>query len=276
MFLGIKKDGKSVWAGSGFLSSVEQGGRYHNYALSCAHVVRNAARDSDDGTVLIRTDLGREIQTTLDQWIVEDSLDVAALIVPELYQTKLNTTAFLRQQTIEQFGIGHGDATYTVGLYSRIPGAESNTPIMRAGIVAGIPDHPYQGAGIDGRRMEFDYTVVEAHSIGGLSGSPVFVVLQDHMLIEEWEPNRALTPNGGFLNAAFLLGMVHGHWRLSADVDPDYVDYSPSGPRVNEGLVVVIRAEQISRFLETNQRCQQARTQALERLHDKDHTATRD
>jgi hypothetical protein len=78
---------------------------------------------------------------------------------------------FATDQVIQQENIGIGDEVFAVGLFNQKWGNERNIPIMRTGIIASMPEEPLLGE-ID---TPYDAYLAELRSIGGLSGSPVFV-----------------------------------------------------------------------------------------------------
>jgi hypothetical protein len=73
--------------------------------------------------------------------------------------------------TIAEHNIGVGDEVFIVGLFRSHSGHERNRPIVRVGNIAAMRDEPvwtrYAG--------HTDAYLIEAMSIGGLSGSPVYV-----------------------------------------------------------------------------------------------------
>lgn len=91
-------------------------------------------------------------------------------------------------QPEKQPNISIGDETYTVGLYSLVPGRDDNVPVIRVGNIAMMPGEPILCA--DG--IERELYLIEMRSIAGLSGSPVFALSQ-------------------VTNTYFLIGMIHGH-----------------------------------------------------------------
>jgi hypothetical protein len=99
----------------------------------------------------------------------------------------------------------------------------------------------------DGHRM--DAYLAEARSIGGLSGSPVFLDLYTAKTVKQ--------PTGGFMAAADaypspsrfrLLGLVHGHFDWN-DIEPSNdattLDRSQSKLGINMGIAIIIPAEKI-------------------------------
>lgn len=78
---------------------------------------------------------------------------------------------FVDQKTIEDSNLGVGDEVFITGLFTEVCETTSNIPIVRIGNLAMVPGEkiPWK----DGRLI--DAYLVESRSIGGLSGSPVFV-----------------------------------------------------------------------------------------------------
>jgi hypothetical protein len=100
---------------------------------------------------------------------------------------------------IQQFDIGPGDELVVTGLFTRHYGQSRNRPIVRMGNIAAMPDEPIKTPAGDVRAY-----IAEMRSIGGLSGSPVFVRLG---------PNRPNRPDGvPGQPYYFLLGQIRGHW----------------------------------------------------------------
>lgn len=88
---------------------------------------------------------------------------------------------------------------------------------------------------------EIDAYLVEARSIGGLSGSPVFVMLGPHSRVDG---------NACFVNRATigLLGLMHGHFDLPEPLE-DAVRDDFSQESVNVGIAIVVPAERIRELL---------------------------
>jgi hypothetical protein len=82
------------------------------------------------------------------------------------------TASFLTKQIIDMFEIGPGDETFVIGRFVNHEGKQRNVPSVRFGNISQMPGEPIV---IDGYRHES--FLVEARSISGYSGSPVFVYL---------------------------------------------------------------------------------------------------
>ena len=70
--------------------------------------------------------------------------------------------------------LGVGDRLYFPGLFAHHFGNERLQPIVRQGTMAAMNREPVV-TNLDGNDVEIDAYLVEVHSIGGLSGSPVIV-----------------------------------------------------------------------------------------------------
>ena len=73
-------------------------------------------------------------------------------------------------ERLANWNIGIGDEVHAVGLFSEAPGHQTNMPIVRVGNIPMMPTEQIQ------TDMGYaDVYLVEARSLGGMSGSPVFV-----------------------------------------------------------------------------------------------------
>lgn len=83
---------------------------------------------------------------------------------------------FLSKYQIETFGIGPGDDVFVVGRFVNHEGRQRNLPSVRFGNIAQMPWEPIV---IDGFAQES--FLVEARSISGYSGAPVFVFVNPQL-----------------------------------------------------------------------------------------------
>jgi hypothetical protein len=107
-------------------------------------------------------------------------------------------------QVLKSRGIGIGDELFAVGLFVQRAGSTRNIPIVRTGVIAAMPskDEPFFRHG-----GEYHAYLAEMRSIGGLSGSPVFVFLNRIRTVDAGIPE-------GHDYGMFLLGLIRGHWDL--------------------------------------------------------------
>lgn len=138
-----------------------------------------------------------------------------------------------------------GDEICFAGLFHPHAGQQRNLPIVRVGTVAALREEPVTSR--DGRPM--DVYLVESRSIGGLSGSPVFVDIRT--------AKTTRPPTYGSMAGAYdpsspgrfkLFGLVHGHF--GDDILPDATaDDGKEKVHINMGIAMVVPAEKIQEAL---------------------------
>src|SRR5205085_3060301 len=122
----------------------------------------------------------RFLRTGNQKWFYHptesDSVDVA--VIPfgttnfaEYDITWIPEDIFATEERITQFGIGLGDEIVVVGLFTRFFGSTHLIPLVRSGSIAMMPRDKVP----TGAFGEMEAYLAEGRSIGGLSGSPVFV-----------------------------------------------------------------------------------------------------
>ncbi|MGA8521681.1 MAG: hypothetical protein WB807_01330 [Candidatus Dormiibacterota bacterium] len=262
MFLGMDKGGKGgddpVVCGTAFFvawpaedADEAAAGRGHSYLVTAKHVVDGILAKSSDQRIYLRVNLlptvGKGgavwVSTQRDHWRfppedADEYVDVAVLPYRPDAGTvdyrAVHRSMFATQQLIDSEGIGLGDDLFITGLFVNHYGRQRNSPIVRIGNIAGMPDEPVRTN--LGRMAAY---LVEARSLGGLSGSPAFVSLG---------PLR--TGSGGVQLGTstrfFLLGLMRGHWDADLEGAEDVAIDSHLGQElVNMGVAIVIPAEKI-------------------------------
>jgi hypothetical protein len=142
--------------------------------------------------------------------------------------------SFLSDETRINQGIGEGDEVFMVGLFSHHTGDQKNLPIIRTGTIAMISDELIQTQ----KFGSIEAYLIEARSIKGLSGSPVFVLKQNGIQI-----GNHVVPSSKV--ALHLLGLMHGHWDLNPGESVDVDDAEGGADSVNVGIAIVIPAKHI-------------------------------
>lgn len=215
------------------------------YVVTAKHNIRKIKdRATFDGKVVIRcnrkNDGATEIDTNVSDWREHPSstADVAAmpLTMPghdwdhKYLWSSNNVTA----DVIQKEGITLGDEVFLVGLFVRHSGTQRNIPIVRVGNIASMPEEPVQTKDFG----LLDAYLVEARSIGGLSGSPVFVHLPGVRMVGS-------SLEVGRIPKYYLLGLMHGHWDMPHMTIDDFGD----SEGVNTGIAVVVPSEKIAEML---------------------------
>src|SRR5689334_8050250 len=109
---------------------------------------------------------------------------------------------FITAELWNALEIGPCDEVIFPGLFSHHAGNDRNIPIVRRGTIAAIP-----GEKVTTERMgKINAFLMEARSIGGLSGSPVFVHLGENRVLKN-DPRAIANPQRDY-----LIGLVHGHF----------------------------------------------------------------
>jgi hypothetical protein len=141
---------------------------------------------------------------------------------------------FASNASIQEYGVGLGDEVFTVGLFTRFFGSSKFSPIVRTGNIAMMPGDriPLKGFGLA------EAYLVEGRSIGGLSGSPVFVRNTVHMDAKTGKGEAVQL--SGLGSRIQLLGLIHGHWQL-----PLTFKEAEQAEAVNMGVGIVIPAKKI-------------------------------
>jgi hypothetical protein len=182
---------------------------------------------------------------SLSGWHISDDADVAVLPfeVPEKETDLMSIPpdTFLTDEMIQKEAIGLGDEVFLIGLFHLVHGREKNYPIIRSGIVAAMPDEAFQdeATGLDYRAF-----LIEVRSIGGLSGSPVFLALKKRG-VEMHPPPRGFN---SWTHSLVLMGLIRSHWDLFAK--DDHADFAVEGmEKLNTGIAVVTPMQEVEKVL---------------------------
>ena len=153
---------------------------------------------------------------------------------------------FLTREWMGDARLGLGDDVFMVGRLIDDEGRQLNSPTVRFGQIAMMPGEPLSVAA--GRQQEC--FLVDVQSLGGLTGSPVFVTVHHLRLNNPVEFNHAWFPH--------LLGVNCGHLatRLPfvdaatgrVSMEPLLsASHKPVVPSVHNGLMMVLPAWQTRR-----------------------------
>lgn len=166
----------------------------------------------------------------------DDAADVAVIQVVMDGEADISAIAlehFGLPKRLNELKIGIGDEVFATGLFTAVPGQTRNMPIVRHGNIAMLPAEQIQ--------TELGYAdvyLVEARSIGGLSGSPIFV--RHTLAINVQRPSGE--NDIAFLNGPgiTLLGLMHGHWDIKESEinNPKISQDRKRGVNLGIGIVV--------------------------------------
>lgn len=235
--------------GTGFFVVVHQDEWQFLYLVTAKHVLNEAVRGHGHLEARLNNRNGGFDYISLqppDQWIrwQDDAVDIAILpIVVDFavfeYEA-LPLEMLATNAKLSEHAIGLGDDLFTVGLFALRTGKQRNIPIIRTGIISALPD---ENEPLTDKGKPYHAYLAEMRSISGLSGSPVFVFIDN---------SRTVDPNlpAGRDWLYFCLGLIRGHWYMERDLSDDVVTsdvalgFNP-GETLNVGIAVVMPSQYV-------------------------------
>lgn len=220
--------------------------------VTALHVIAKIQQHSDDGRTFLRVNAKQGgfhiVEVATDSWVkpdqAEEIVDVCFCAWPfpwgesdfDIRYFSADIAATKDVMTAQ--GLGVGNEVAFPGLFVNHHGQNRNEPIVRFGHISAMPSEP-----VSTQHGEIQAYLIEARSVGGLSGSPVFLDPglfrhSEETQTREW---RATGDPGGY-----LLGVMHGHWdapKEAAEVDaeeaPEGDYFGISKEYINMGIAVV-------------------------------------
>lgn len=221
------------------------------YLVTARHVVESI-RSKGLSEVWLRlnhTDgTSKWFSSSLEQWFVHEadgSIDAAILRagIPDGFDHLVFPWSLcITPERMKENEVGLGEEVFIVGLFRHHHGNNKNIPIVRIGNLASVGEEKVVTRDFG----EMDAMLIEARSIGGLSGSPVLLNLGSVRTI------------GGQLKFAeegmeYLRGLIHGHFDTSqsaVDAAEDDTGGGVSVERVNTGIAIVVPFHSISAIVD--------------------------
>jgi hypothetical protein len=221
--------------GTGFLVRIDSddGLVAHRYVVTAEHILSGLESEGKNEVYLRLNYTDRppdpHLKTRISDWHRESRTDVGVLPLPldglppgtDHLDIPVNPF-FLRDEVSVPRGLEVGDEVFFTGLFAQRPGAKKNIPIVRIGNIAAMPGEPIELE--DGTSMAA--YLIEARSLPGMSGSPVFV---------PFGPMRSMGPYTLVLpqREYYLLGVDLAHW------DVEKRGRHGTAASVNMGIAVV-------------------------------------
>ena len=245
------------FAGTGFFVGEEIDFNIFIYLVTAKHVVVGIKRNSVDGKVYIRINDNQDgsqlIESNIDSWSehpTDSSVDVSVLRWAPLEKFDyifLYTSLVATDEVIRQNSIGLGDEVFIAGMFVSHKGKKRNIPIVRVGNISAMPEEKIDTPDFG----SIEAYLIEARSIGGLSGSPVFVnVSGDRTAGGDFARGKVM--KGDILYSTspriYLLGLIHGHWDEQT-VD-DVISEDVARKDVNMGMAMVVPATKILEIID--------------------------
>jgi len=257
LFLGTKEKGKFRPRATAFVASIREGDFGWRYLVTAEHVISGLTTKGHE--ILVRSNLknGTVAENKLSNgrwWFHPDNerhpTDVAVIPIDFsddedflAIPLNLDTSMAATQLALSAGPVTVGHEVYITGLFRSHYGQQQNVPIVRIGNIAMM-----RGEMVYTKYCGYtDAYLIEARSIGGLSGSPVFLNI----------PFITRSNSLGFPiqnERTHLLGLMHGHFdvqNLVEDIVTDAdSDDNGTGTGINTGIGVVIPVEKISETLD--------------------------
>ncbi|MEP0324621.1 hypothetical protein [Bauldia litoralis] len=254
-FIGIKKEGSFTPRATAFFVRYTDGTHHFNHVVTAEHVVSGLLTAGHEIWLRINLVDGGTWESKMDHSAFcfhpeaeRSPTDVAVspINIPfinnaansraDVLTLPINgPTSFVAKAEWAQRYIGLGTEVAAVGLFRSHYGKSKNVPVIRVGNISAMPTEPvftkYAGY--------LEAYLIEARSIAGLSGSPVFVVPDPAEFIAEGLANKG---DENFPTAC-LLGLMHGHFdvrNLNEDVVTEDDMASPSGIHTGMGVVIPV------------------------------------
>lgn len=250
-----KNAGRFQYLGTGFFVGITQEVGYDFcYLVTAQHIIDEAKRGGYK-TIFARLNKydgsAAYIELApLNKWasFIDSPIDIAVLpFAPnftEFEVTLIPEEILVTKQDVVDRSIGEGDELFVVGLFTLHSGKKQNIPILRTGIISAMPYEPL----LSKNGQLYSAYLAELRSIGGISGSPVFVYLHKRRIYDSkvqdgtWE--------------LLLLGLIRGHWDLTRELDSDAESISDDipigfnkGENLNTGIAVITPADYLARLL---------------------------
>jgi hypothetical protein len=223
----------------------------HGYIVTAAHNLDAIAKHSFDAVIRVNLKTGGNgtLTTRIADWVrhlTDSSVDVAVYPI-RIWVEEYDHSFFAIEQRVNQHlsteSVDIGDELFFPGLFIHHYGTEHNIPIVRLGNIVAMPEEKVRTI-FGGRERPIDAYLGEVRSIGGLSGSPVFVSMigrrKGANIISHPTPYR-------------LLGLIHGHFDRSSTPDVVATDSEAFAEKVNMGIALIVPAEKIVEVLESPQ-----------------------
>jgi hypothetical protein len=255
VFLGYKMaDGSMRMAGSAFFLGMEaEAGQAKQVFLVTAKHVVDGVRRLGIEDIYVRANLKDGNATWVrcnGQWLFHPeshSVDVALLktdIPAELDHLAIPHSLCATDEIFAAHEVGLGDEVFVVGLFRHHSGDRRNVPIVRVGNLAAMSEEKV----VTQHFGPMDAYLIEARSIGGLSGSAVFLNFGVIRFVNGQVKHAQSGP------IFFLLGLIHGHYDVpSSSIDSVEIDGTGlTTERINTGMAIVVPMHKIFQAIEAH------------------------
>lgn len=244
-FIGAMDRDRFVPYGTGFFVVKNTSGKMFQQLVTARHVLEDVNREQIHIRVNLKDGGSGIFYSNVKDWFFhpDNTQNVDVAVLPSHASTKKFDIVHVSidrelatKKVIQKHSIGIGDDVFITGLFTQHVGEVRNIPIVRVGNIAAMPEEPvWTGSAY------MDAYLIEARSIGGLSGSPVFVHMAPLRVIEGIvQPTQGLTH--------YLLGVMHGHFVIENPEDA-VMEGDESAGKINTGIGVVVPGSKIAEVI---------------------------
>jgi hypothetical protein len=221
VFLGVLDVGGSFEPyGTGFIALWEQDNLFFTYLVTAKHVLDDMKASKRPLACRINAKNGNALvgRIEVEHWVTHPSnakCDIAvASFLGSVDTFEIRGIDLLKNCLTESYitenDIGCGDGVFTAGLLVKHFGVAKNIPIVRIGNIAAMPEERID---LGNKLGQQEVYLIESRSIGGLSGSPVFLQTPPWRLI-----NGQMVFTGGH-QREYIIGVNIGLFETKAHGD---------------------------------------------------------
>jgi len=246
-FIGAKPEGGDfAAAGTVFFIGHDIEGVRRPYAVTAKHVVQGLQGSGvQDACIRYSTPGGVGFSyVKTEHWFFhpDPTVDLAVNGVVALDhhdQMLFPSWQILENSEIERYDVNLGEQVVFPGLFVHHHGTHRNIPIVRLGSLAALGGERVLSEGV-----ERDAFLIEARSIGGYSGAPVFF---DLGRTRQTQTTTLFNQGSTFR----LVGIVHGHFRIDARTLTNDRAVPLDPEKINAGIAIVTPGEKLLEIFET-------------------------
>lgn len=187
-------------------------------------------------------------ETKIEQWQIASDPTVDAAFIKSDVPAATDALAFPPRQQLDEdlqkkFDFNITDDVSIVGLFSNHFGEFRNIPIVRSGHIASVQNDDELVNTVNGKLR---CALIEARSIGGLSGSPVLVHVAPHRILK-----HSIPTDGPHI---YLYGLISGHFPVR-ETELERNDREATGLDrgiVNSGIALVTTFVDVRRAIKSS------------------------
>jgi hypothetical protein len=260
-FLGTPVQNAFYAEGTCFFLSISEDGRDFFYVVTCRHVVQpflsRRGNEKNPESLWIRMNrksgTPRIEKTIRGDWIShkDRSVDICIYTFPSHlwdHDDDLDIS-FMRADSINlttdryhEVGFSLGDEVFIVGAFVGRVGDRKNIPVVRIANVAAMPEEPVWGG--SPARPAF---LIETRSLGGTSGSPIFLHPFPNRVAGNWALPIDQKGNVGapYLLFGMMQGSHSGQYANDFVSDNDAERVIPKDADFNAGIAIALPIDQV-------------------------------